>query len=114
VTRDEFHTAAMALPAATFDVKWGSDHCYSVGGKLFAAVDGGFSQLGFKATEIAFEALIAAGRAAPSKYLPRSAHWLNMPDPAALDDAEVSDWLATAHGLAAAKLTRKKRAELGL
>ena len=103
----------MALPGVVLDIKWGDDHCYCVGGKMFAAVDGGYSQLGFKATEIAFEALIAAGRATPSKYLAR-AHWLNLADLEALDAAEVADWLKTAHGLVAAKLTRKARAELGL
>lgn len=113
MTKDEFHKAAMALPGATFDIKWGDDHCYSVGAKMFAAVDGGYTQLGFKATEIAFEALIAAGRATPSKYLAR-AHWLNMTDLEALDPAEVEGWLKTAHGLVAAKLTRKLRAEIGL
>ncbi|HEY0435305.1 MAG TPA: MmcQ/YjbR family DNA-binding protein [Phenylobacterium sp.] len=113
MTKDEFHKAAMALPGATFDIKWGADHCYSVGGKMFAAVDEGFSQLGFKATEIAFEALIAAGRATPSRYLAR-AHWLNMRDLEALDAAEAADWLKTAHGLVAAKLTKKLRAEIGL
>jgi predicted DNA-binding protein (MmcQ/YjbR family) len=114
VTKDEFHAAAMALPGATFDIKWGADHCYSVGGKMFCAVDEGYSRLGFKATEIAFEALIATGRATPSKYLAR-AHWLNVTaDLAHLDAAEVSDWIGTAHGMVAAKLTRKARAELGL
>jgi predicted DNA-binding protein (MmcQ/YjbR family) len=113
MTKDEFHAAAMALPGATLDIKWGDDYCYCVGGKMFAAVDGGYSQLGFKATEIAFEALIAAGRATPSKYLAR-AHWLNMTELEALDGAEVADWLKTAHGLVAAKLTRKLRAEIGL
>jgi predicted DNA-binding protein (MmcQ/YjbR family) len=76
-------------------------------------VDGGYSQLGFKATEIAFEALTSSGRATPSKYLAR-AHWLNMTDLEALDAAEVTDWLRTAHGLVAAKLTKKLRAEIGL
>ncbi|MCX7588278.1 hypothetical protein OUA97_17930 [Phenylobacterium sp. 58.2.17] len=33
---------------------------------------------------------------------------------AALDAAEVADWLATSHALVAAKLTRKARAEIGL
>jgi predicted DNA-binding protein (MmcQ/YjbR family) len=113
VTKDEFHAAAMALPGTVLDIKWGDDHCYCVGGKMFAAVDGGYSILGFKATEIAFEALIATGRATPSKYLAR-AHWLNIDDLASLDAAEVIGWIATAHGLVAAKLTRKARAELGL
>lgn len=33
---------------------------------------------------------------------------------AALDAAEVADWLATSHALVAAKLTRKARAGIGL
>ena len=33
---------------------------------------------------------------------------------AALDAAEVADWLATSHAPVAAKLTRKARVELGL
>jgi predicted DNA-binding protein (MmcQ/YjbR family) len=35
-------------------------------------------------------------------------------DLSALDDVEVKDWLATAHGLVAAKLPRRQRAALGL
>ena len=113
MTRDELHAAAMALPGAVLDIKWGNDHCYCVGGKMFAAVDGAYTQLGFKATEIAFEALTASGRAKRSKYLAR-AHWVNVENLAAQDAAEVADWVRTAHGLVAAKLTRKLRAELGL
>ncbi len=113
MTKDEFHAAAMALPGAALDIKWGSDHCYCVFGKMFAAVDETYSHLGFKASEIAFEALTSTGRAQPSKYLAR-AHWVNMDDLASLDAHEVADWLKTAHGLVAAKLTRKQRAEIGL
>jgi predicted DNA-binding protein (MmcQ/YjbR family) len=35
-------------------------------------------------------------------------------DVSALDAAEVADWLKTAHGLVAAKLTKTQRAEIGL
>ncbi len=113
MTKDQLHAAAMALPGTVLDIKWGSDHCYCVGGKMYAATDADYSNLGWKASEIAFEALVATGRARPSKYLAR-AHWLNIDDLAAQDAAEVTDWLKTAHGLVAAKLTRKLRAELGL
>ena len=113
MTKDEFHAAAMALPGTVLDIKWGDDHCYCVGDKMFAAVDGGYSNLGFKATEIAFEALTSTGRAKPSKYLAR-AHWVNIDDLASQDAAEVTGWIRTAHGLVAAKLTRKRRAELGI
>ena len=33
---EEFHTAALALPGAEFDVKWGDHRTYCVGGKMFA------------------------------------------------------------------------------
>jgi predicted DNA-binding protein (MmcQ/YjbR family) len=113
VTKDELHAAAMALPGATLDIKWGDDHCYCVGGKMFCATDGAYTGLSFKATEIAFEALTETGRARPAKYLAR-AKWLSLDDLAKEDPAEVADWVRTAHGLVAVGLTRKQRAELGL
>mgnify|MGYP001136593552 CR=1 FL=1 len=54
-----------------------------------------------------------SGRARPAPYLAR-AKWVAFDDVAALDGAEVKDWLRNAHALVAAKLTRKARAELGL
>ena len=113
MTKDELHAAAMALPGATLDIKWGDDHCYCVGGKMFCATDGAYSNLGFKASEIAFEALTTSGRAKPSKYLAR-AHWVTLEDLRSFDAAEVADWVKTAHALVAAKLPKKQRAELGI
>lgn len=103
----------MALPGTTLDVKWGDDHCYCVGGKMFAATDGAYTGLSFKATDIAFEALTESGRAKAAKYLAR-AKWVTLDDLAGQDAAEVADWVRTAHTLVAAKLTRKERAEIGL
>ena len=110
MTREGFDAACRALPAVTMVVQWGDSQVYKVGGKMFAVTSpsGGCS---IKATEIAFEALTESGRAKPAPYLAR-AKWVYFDDFAALDDAEVADWLATAHGLVAAKLTRKQRTEL--
>ena len=113
MTKDELHAAAMALPGAALDIKWGDDHCYCVGGKMFCATDGAYSSLGFKATEIAFEALTEAGRGRPAPYMAR-AKWVTLDDLASQDAAEVADWVRTAHGLVAAKLTKKQRAEIAL
>jgi predicted DNA-binding protein (MmcQ/YjbR family) len=113
VTRDELHAAALALSGAHMDVQWGDDHVYKVAGKMFAATDGAYSNLAFKATDIAFEALTEGGRASPAPYLAR-AKWVKFDDLAALDADEVRGWLATSHGLVAAKLTRKERQGLGL
>ncbi|MFL5295679.1 MAG: MmcQ/YjbR family DNA-binding protein [Phenylobacterium sp.] len=113
MTPQALEKAALALPGAELSIKWGEDRVYSVGGKMFAATDGASSNLSMKMTDIAFEALTAAGRGRPAPYMAR-AKWVMFDDVAALDDAEVSDWLKTAHELTAAKLTRKQRAELGL
>lgn len=105
--------AALALPGATLSIQWGDDRVYKVGGKMFAATDGAGTSLSFKATDIAFAALTEAGRAIPAPYLAR-AGWVKFDDVAALDEAEVADWLKTAHGLVAARLTRAAKRELGL
>jgi predicted DNA-binding protein (MmcQ/YjbR family) len=112
VTPEAFDAACRALPAVTMDVQWGDDQVYKVGGRMFAVIapsDG----CSFKATDIAFEALTASGRARPAPYLAR-AKWVRIDDLAGVDAAEMTGWLATAHGLVAARLTRKQRADLGL
>jgi predicted DNA-binding protein (MmcQ/YjbR family) len=113
VSPEAFDKAARALPGATMDVQWGDDHVYKVGGKMFAATDGAATGVSLKVTDIAYEALTESGRARPAPYLAR-AMWVKFDDLAALDDAEVADWLKTSHELVAAKLTRKLRAEIGL
>lgn len=113
MTREELHAAAMALPGAALDIKWGDDHCYCVAGKMFCATNGAYSSLSFKASDIAFEALTGTGRATPSRYLAR-AKWLSLSDLAAQDAAEVADWVRTAHALVAARLPKKTQKALGL
>ncbi|WP_293678247.1 MmcQ/YjbR family DNA-binding protein [uncultured Phenylobacterium sp.] len=113
MTRDELHQAAMALPGATLDLKWGDDHCYCVGGKMFCATDGAYANLSFKASDIAFEALVETGRATPAKYMAR-AKWVNLPDLRSQDVAEVADWVRSAHAIVAAKLPKTQQKTLGI
>lgn len=112
---EAFEAACLALPGATLSIQWGDDHVYKVGGKMFAVMGGavGGDGASFKVSDVAFEVLTESGRAIPAPYLAR-ARWVRFADLSVLDDAEVRDWLKTAHGLIAAKLTRKARAELGL
>jgi len=115
MTPEAFNAAAMALRGATVIVQWGDRQVYKVGGKMFAVLGGAVGRSGFslKASDVAFEVLSETGQAAPAPYLAR-AKWLYFEDLAAQDAAEVADWVKTAHGLIAAKLTRKARVELGL
>ncbi len=113
MTPEALARAALALPVATLSIQWGDERVYKVGGKIFAVTDADGTRISLKVTDIAYEVLIESGRARPAPYLMR-AKWVRFDDVAALDDDEVEDWLATAHSLVAAKLTRAARRELGL
>ena len=104
-------TCAMALPAVTHVVQWGGSDVYKVGGKVFAVC--GFDDgLAFKVTEIGFVVLTDDGPGRQAPYFAKG-HWVVV-DMDELDPGDASGWLATAHSLVAAKLTRALRAELGL
>ena len=103
----------LALPGVTLEHPFGDDHdVYKVGGKMFAMV-GGMGGLSFKVSDIAYEVLTESGRASPAPYLAR-AKWVHLADPADWPDDDLAEHLRIAHGIVAAKLTRKARAELGL
>lgn len=113
---EAFDRACLALPGATLSIQWGDDHVFKVGGKMFAVRGSGVTLGGgvsFKASDVAYEVLTDSGRARPAPYLAR-AKWVHFGHLSELDAEEVRDWVTTAHGLVAAKLTRKVRAELGL
>ncbi|MBA4793087.1 MAG: MmcQ/YjbR family DNA-binding protein [Phenylobacterium sp.] len=112
MTPEAIEACALALPGATLSVQWGDDHVFKVGGKMFAVL-GSAGGLSFKASDLAFEVLTEGGPARPAPYLAR-AKWVRFDDLDSLDPDEVADWLATAHGLVAAKLTRAQRREIGL
>lgn len=115
MTPEAFQAAALALPGATHDVKWGADAVFSVGGKMFAAFGIGAEdpKYSFMASEIAREALVANGVARPAPYAAKWG-WIQLVAADALPDSEVVALLAQAHGAVAAKLSAKRRRELGI
>jgi predicted DNA-binding protein (MmcQ/YjbR family) len=93
---DTFHQRAMALPGATYDVKWGADRVYSVGGKMFAAagaVGDASPAYSFKASDIAFELLVEQGLARPAPYAARF-KWVQLLTADSLNDADLTAYLA--------------------
>ena len=112
MTPTVLEACALALPAATKVVQWGGSDVYKVGGKIFAIVGLG-GRLMFKVTDLAYEVMTQSGMARPAPYLAR-AKWVSFDDLDGLDPDEVADWLKTAHGLIAAKLTRAQKKALGL
>ena len=110
LNRAQIETSAFALPAVTKVVQWGASDVYKVGGKVFAIV--GDEGLSFKVSEIAFLVLTESGVGRQAPYCAKG-QWAAV-DYGAAEDSDFVDWLATAHSLIAAKLTKKLRAELGL
>ena len=110
MTRQELETFALALPAVTRVVQWGASDVYKVGGKVFAIC--GDEAASFKVSEIAFMVLTESGIGRQAPYCAKG-QWAAVSYDAA-DASDFADWLATAHSLISAKLTKKLRAELGI
>lgn len=110
---EAFDAACRALPGVIMTVQWGGEHVYKVGGRMFAVLGHERRGASMKVSDIAFEALIETGLARPAPYLAR-ARWVAFADIADLDEADASGWIANAHALVAAKLTRAARREIGL
>ena len=116
MTPRTFETRCLRLPAVTKVVQWEGTSVFKVGGKMFA-LGGGFAARSggymFKTSNMAYAMLIEHGLARPAPYLAR-AKWVQLVSNNALPDSELTAYLAQAHGLIVAKLTIKKRKELGL
>lgn len=113
---DAFEHAALSHLGAVLDIKWGSDRCYCVGGKMFAAAGpGGAPPSGpsFKTSDLAFEMLVEQGLARPAPYAARF-KWVQLMTYDTLSDEDLKAYLAQAHAMVAASLTKKARAELGI
>jgi len=111
--REGVGKVCLALPGATLDHPFGEHNdAWRVGGKMFAMV-GEQAGISFKVSDIAYEVLTGSGRARPAPYLAR-AKWVNLTGIGQWPDDELAEHLAIAHGIVAAKLTKKQRAALGL
>lgn len=112
MTPKAFDDACLSLPGATMEVLWGADNVYKVGGRMFA-VCGPNGTASFKANDIAFEMLVETGAARPAPYLAR-ARWVFLDRLDSMPDQDLRAYLAQAHALIAAKLSRKARAAIGM
>ncbi|MBB4381070.1 Predicted DNA-binding protein, MmcQ/YjbR family [Bradyrhizobium sp. Rc3b] len=116
MTPKSFETRCLRLPAVTKVVQWEGTSVFKVGGKMFA-LGGGFAARSggymFKVSDMVYAMLIEHAAARPAPYLAR-AKWVQLVSNNSLPDAALAGYLAQAHGLIVAKLTRKARKELGL
>ena len=114
MTPKAFETRCLRLPAVTKVVQWEGTSVFKVGVKMFA-LGGGFATRSggymFKVSNMAYAMLIEHGLARPAPYLAR-AKWIQLTSNNALPDAELTAYIAQAHALIVAKLTRKARKEI--
>lgn len=117
MTRDEFNKLCTGLPATTNVIQWGNASVWKVGGKIFAVCSiwgpGDHEKISFKCSDISFQLLCEQDGIAPAPYLGR-AKWVQLARPDAMPDDDLRRYIEQAHTVVAAKLTKAKRAELGL
>jgi predicted DNA-binding protein (MmcQ/YjbR family) len=103
-------------PGVTAGIKWENDLIFMVDGKMFCGlcVSGPEAgKLAFKVEPERFLEFTDRPGIVPAPYMAR-AHWISLDDPAVLPLAERRALVRRAYELVAAKLTRKRRAELGI
>ena len=111
---EEIRAYCKKLPAATEDVKWGNDLCFSVGAKMFCVV--GMSApvtMAFKVGEEEFEELSASPHFKPAPYLARY-KWVYLDDCAAISSSRLKEFIKNSYELIKSKLPKKVLKEIGL
>ncbi|MGG7566202.1 MmcQ/YjbR family DNA-binding protein [Rhodovulum sp. DZ06] len=118
MTLDEFDAFCAALPHSTFVRQWGDAHVWKIGGKVYAmgrSGEDGEVMVTFKATEMGFEILSDAPGCRPAPYMAsRGLKWIQRTGPETLGDAELKAHVEESRRMVGAKLSKAKRAELGL
>lgn len=103
-----------SLPGTTEDVKWGDDHVFSVGAKMYAAFNlDDEEQYGFKCDEEDFDLLTEREGIIPAPYAARFG-WVRVETRGALKVAEARKLIRKSYELVAGKLPKKVQREIGL
>jgi predicted DNA-binding protein (MmcQ/YjbR family) len=118
MNRETFNTFCQGLPATHHVVQWGNSDVWKVGDKVFAICGQNYDAvpgITFKTSEAVYEMLREMPGLRPAPYLAsRGMKWIQRYDHPGLSDDALEYYIAESHRLVVAKLTRKKRAELGL
>ena len=110
VTIDTLRQICCTLPGVTEDVKWGSDLCFCVAGKMFTVVNlDPPHQISFKCTPEAFAELIEREGIVPAPYMARNMWVQEQSLGETLDRAELAAHVKTAYDLVVAKLPKSRQ-----
>lgn len=110
MTLEQLRAFCLSLPGATEDIKWGQDLVFSVGKKMFCAVNvEPPHQIAFKTSDEDFAALIERDGMKPAPYLARAMWVMEEQLGDALDRSERERLLRQAYQLVRARLPKKLR-----
>ena len=104
----------LTLPAATEDIKWGQDLCFSVAGKMFcvAGLEGPLT-VSFKVRDEEFDELANAPGMRPAPYVARY-KWVLVEGVGRLSRKEWEHYLRQSYDLVRAKVPKKVARQHGL
>ena len=110
MTLDQIRRICLSFPGATEDIKWGQDLCFSVGGKMFAAMNSEPPySIGFKCGPETFAELTERDGIIPAPYLAR-AGWVQEEElGSAISAAEFEQLLRASYDLVVDRLPKSKR-----
>lgn len=103
----------LSFPSATEDIKWESNLCFCIGGKIFciANLDPPHT-FSFKVTNEQFEELSETEGFSPAPYLAR-AKWVLVADYLVLSKNDLIYYLRQSYDLISSKIPKKQRKVLG-
>jgi predicted DNA-binding protein (MmcQ/YjbR family) len=108
MTIETVRTICRALPKVTEDIKWGSDLCFSVGGKMFAVVNvEPPHSIAFKCAPETFAELVERPGIIPAPYMARNMWVQEQELGEALDRRELQTLVKTSYDLVVAKLPKR-------
>lgn len=104
-----------SFPAVEYEIKWKSDLVFMVGRKMFCQVDleSPLTATCFKVPEDDFEELCALPNFRPAPYFGQH-KWIMVEDASKLGAAEWRRMLRQSYELVKGKLSKRKRAALGI
>ena len=107
-------SGCLSFPIVTEDVKWETNLCFCVGGKIFCIANleppHTFS---FKVTDAEFDELSGSDGFKPAPYLAR-AKWVLVTDSSKLSRKDLKKYLQQSYDLIKSKIPKKQRKDLGI
>jgi predicted DNA-binding protein (MmcQ/YjbR family) len=114
VNNEIIRSFCLSLPATSEDLKWESDLCFCVGGKIFCLVNTGVGfSVCLKCTTEKFAELCERDGISPAPYLARN-YWVLVEKVSAFHRDEWKSLIKQSYDLVVKGLPKKRRAELGL